>query len=171
MSKQFDLRGLIDRLAWNTNDPFDIETQITQYLDSGLNGTSTPRADTIVETAEFLDQVYGFRDTHQGEDQENFFQRFWTFILNIAKLVPADSNEHHDWLVDVIRALKGINRPSVKIWREDVVVWGGLPLLGPCLRDMWNCKFINHPLYHPSRPWPFFFFSKFPFAVVVPRER
>ena len=128
-----DLQPLI---AHPQNSSSPLEAQLLDTLDAAINALS-PTELSAETTAGRLDSQYPAGKG--GDEAENFLWTLWTLYLNVAKKVPA-SDARQQLLVSIVKKLKAKERETVQLWGNDANVWADLPMLGPCMREAWNCK-------------------------------
>lgn len=120
-----------------TQSKSDSGDKITNLLQSALKEAS-PSAQN---TADSIDKL--FREQQAaGGDAEEFIWNLWTIYIEVAKKVPAN-DPRQAFLVDVLAKLKAKKGDPVEIWGQKANMWDDLALFGPCMREAWNCKFLN----------------------------
>lgn len=91
-------------------------------------------------TAATIDGLFQKTLAADSNGAEDFLYTLWDVVVKSAAATPAtDPRLQH--LVDVMAALKKKETTEVEIWDSKVTVWKDLPMLGPALRDAWNCEF------------------------------
>lgn len=85
-------------------------------------------------------------DAESKDKAGGFLWWFWDLFHDLARQVPHDSLEQ-DRLVAIIKELRDLPSKTISLGEWGTVrVWGGLPLLGPTLREKWDSKCcISHP--------------------------
>lgn len=114
--------------------------KIVKILDSDVNQVD-PTDLSAERTANAIDDLFKEVYAHdKGEEAvEGFFWNLWSTMIGAVKLVPAtDARMQH--LADVLGALHGKKTADVEIWDEKMTVWEDLPMLGPQMRESWNCE-------------------------------
>lgn len=114
-----------------------VESRLLDIFDTGLNAAA-PTDATAETIASEIDKLYPAGKG--GDGAEDFLWKLWTLYAGVARRVPAE-DPRQQVLVKTIEKLKAKNIEDVTVWNENVQVWGGLPMLGPCLREAWNGKY------------------------------
>ena len=112
----------------------DRDAQIQAILASALR-TSPLSAETAEVVAEQLQRLC----PPEQKKIEGFLWALWVFLLNVVKQIPA-KDPRMEFLVEVVRKLKAMDLGTIEIWDEPVKLWGDLPILGPTMREKWNCE-------------------------------
>ena len=134
MTSQVDLKPLLSRHN-NPKDIAEIESKLYGILQPVVND---PKSSKASDVAGKIDEL--FSSGYSGDKAEDFLYTLWNFYIEAAKEVPAENSAAMGLLADVVAKLKRIDRETVEIWGKNSKVWGDLPMLGPCMRDAWNCK-------------------------------
>lgn len=116
-----------------------IESQLALIINSNINIEPKPGHLEAEAVAGTIDELYA-SGYATDEKAETLFWTLWTFYLELVKLVPADDEARQQFLVDTIDRLRVKERDTVKVWREDTRIWRDLSMLGPCMREAWNCE-------------------------------
>ena len=72
-------------------------------------------------------------------DAEDFLWSLWSLLVSVAKKIPAH-DARQQLLVTMIEKLKSKRDDQVQMWGQTTRVWTELPMLGPVMRDSWNCE-------------------------------
>ncbi len=125
-----------DALARQLADIIDVEVK---------DATSSAKATSAEDTANKIDQLFQKTLSADSDGAEDFLYTFWDVVLKSVATIPATDHRLAQ-LIDVIKALQKKKTAEVEIWDAKTTVWKDLPMLGPALRDAWNCK--SSRLYH-----------------------
>lgn len=124
-----------DALAKQIADIIDVEVK---------DATSSAKATSADDTAGKIDQLFQKTLSANADGAEDFLYTFWDVVLKSVATIPATDHRLAQ-LLDVIKALQKKKTAEVEIWDAKTTVWKDLPMLGPALRDAWNCKPQHKP--------------------------
>lgn len=119
-----------DALAKQIADIIDVEVK---------DSAATAKATSDEDTANNIDQLFQKTLAAKPGDAEDFLYTLWDVVLKAVVTIPATDERLHN-LIAVIEALKRKDTAKIEIWGEKTTVWKDLPMLGPALREAWNCK-------------------------------
>jgi hypothetical protein len=127
----------IDIASLSKDSAPEHESQIISILSNAIN--KLPPTELSAETtAGEIDKLY----PADGPGAEDFLWSFWTLLVAVAKKIPAD-DPRMQLLVLTIQKLKARRDDEVEMWGQKTRVWSELPMLGPVMRDEWNCEFLS----------------------------
>lgn len=134
MPPKVNLEPLLSRHN-NPKDIAEIERKVFDILQPAV---SSPKSAKAADVAADIDELYA--SGYTGDRAEDFLYTLWNFYIEAAKEVPVGSGDAAlGLLADVVAELGAIEREEVEIWGNKSSVWKNLPMLGPCMRDAWNC--------------------------------
>ncbi|KAM3457655.1 hypothetical protein NHJ6243_007744 [Beauveria neobassiana] len=118
----------------------DLAKQIAEIIDTQVkDAASLTKATSAQDTANKIDQLFQNTLAANSDGAEDFLYTFWDVTLKAVATIPATDQRLHQ-LITVIQALQKKDTAQVEIWGAKTSVWKDLPMLGPALRDAWNCK-------------------------------
>ncbi|UNI22578.1 hypothetical protein JDV02_008454 [Purpureocillium takamizusanense] len=114
------------------------ESKILDVLGAAVNG-SAPTELSAEATAGEVDKLYVAATAAGGSNAEDFLWAWWSLLVGVVKLIPAD-DARMQLLVSVVGRLKARRDDEVEMWGQKTRVWSELPMLGPNMRDAWNMR-------------------------------
>lgn len=124
----------IDIASLNTDSSPEHESKIITILSKAINNLP-PTEDSAETIAGEIDALY----PTDGSGAEDFLWSFWTLLVGVAKKIPAE-DPRQQLLVSTVAKLKTKRDQEVEMWGQKTRVWSELPMLGPVMRDEWNCE-------------------------------
>lgn len=120
-----------DALAKQIADIIDVEVK-------HATSASAAKTTSAEGTAAEIDQLFQKTLAAHSDGAEDFLYTLWDVVLKSVATIPA-TDQRLSQLVDVLQALQKKKTTEVTIWDAKTWVWTDLPMLGPALRDAWNC--------------------------------